>query len=265
MRNPASRVASVFLCLFLAPALGAGAQTPPPPSEKSPQADTAGCQPGREFVRQVLVPLPVDQRAIWTGPLHLNRRRAAFWMSAAAVTASLVALDQRTYRETIESFPPGARTNLARFSRAGNPVYMFGVAGGFWLLGNSPSRSPLRQTALLTTRALIDDVATVGMLKVAIGRQRPPGDSFGGLPDGVRSGRYRSLPSGHASAAWTVAAVVSTRHRQRWVPFVAYGLAGAIGFARVTSGRHYYGDVVAGAVIGYSIGKMVARPQRSGP
>jgi hypothetical protein len=240
-----------FLCVgfILLTAQGTPARASPPPSESGA---------GREFVRQVLAPLPGDQRNIWTGPLRLNRRRAAFWSSAAAVTTTLVLLDQRSYRETTETFSAGLRKTLGGFSRSGHPAYMFGLAGSLWLLGNAESRSPLRRTALLTTRALIDDMVTAGVLKVAIGRQRPPGDSFGGLPDGIRSSRYRSLPSGHASATWTVAAVVSSRHRQRWVPYLAYGLAGAISFARVTGGWHYYGDVVAGALIGHGIGKMVA-------
>jgi undecaprenyl-diphosphatase len=132
-------------------------------------------------------------------------------------------------------------------------------------LGNSGSRRPLRQTALLASRALIDDLLVVGVLKVALGRQRPPGDSFGGPPDGIRSGDYRSLPSGHASAVWTMASVISSRHRQRWVPFVLYGFAGAVSITRVTSGRHFYGDVVPGALIGCSIGKMVVRRSQANP
>lgn len=212
-----------------------------------------------------MLPLAGDQRTIWTAPFHLNARQARFWAPAAIGAASLVLADQRLYRETTGRLSPTAQNNMGKFSRLGNPAYMFGVSGGLWLLGNSESRRPLRQTALLAGRALIDDVLVVGVLKVALGRERPPGGSFGGPPDGIRSGDYRSLPSGHASAAWTMATVISSRHRQRWVPFVLYGFAGAVSMTRVTSGRHFYGDVVPAALIGYSIGKMVVRRSQANP
>jgi undecaprenyl-diphosphatase len=220
---------------------------------------------GRQFGRQVILPLAGDQRMIWTAPFHLNRRQARFWAPAAAGAAALVLADQRLYRETTGRLSPATRNSMGKFSRLGNPAYMVGVSGGLWLLGSSGSRRPLRQTALLASRALIDDMLVVGVLKVALGRQRPPGDSFGGLRDGIRSGDYRSLPSGHASAVWTMASVISSRHRQRWVPFVLYGFAGAVSITRVTSGRHFYGDVAPGALIGYSIGKMVVRRSQANP
>ena len=225
---------------------------------------TADSGASRDFYRLVLALLPADQRAIWTAPFHLNRWNARFWVPAAGGTAALVLADQRLYRETTGRLAPATRNSMDKFSRLGNPAYMFGVSGGLWLLGNSGSRRPLRQTALLASRALIDDMLVVGVLKVALGRERPPGGSFGGPRDGLRSGDYRSLPSGHASAAWTMATVISSRHRQRWVPFVLYGFAGAVSVTRVTSGRHFYGDVVPGAIIGFSIGKMVVRRQAIG-
>jgi len=237
----------------------------PPSGHGTSAPGTAGSGAGRDFYRLVLTPLPADQRTIWTAPFHLNRRNACFWVPAAVGSAALVLADQRLYRDTTGRLSLTARNNMGKFSRLGNPGYMFGVSGGLWLWGNSGSRRPLRQTALLASRALIDDMLVVGVLKVALGRERPPGGSFGGPPDGVRSGDYRSLPSGHASAAWTMASVISSRHRQRWVPFVLYGFAGAVSITRVTSGRHFYGDVVPGALIGYSIGKMVVRRSQANP
>jgi len=220
---------------------------------------------GRQLGRQVILPLAGDQRTVWTAPFRLNRRQARFWAPAAAGATALVLADQRLYSETTGRLSPAARNNMGKFSRLGNPAYMVGVSGGLWLVGNSGSRRPLRQTALLASRALIDDMLVVGVLKVALGRQRPPGDSFGGPRDGIRSGDYRSLPSGHASAVWTMASVISSRHRQRWVPFVLYGFAGAVSMTRVTSGRHFYGDVVPAALIGYSVGKMVVRRSQANP
>ncbi len=266
-----SRVASAFLlvlCITALPQVGVAAQESEPgvvaPAQAAalPEAKSGA---RRDFSRLVLAPLPADQRAIWTAPLHLNGRNARFWVPAAIATTSLVFADQSLFRKTSNGLSQSTRDNTGRISRLGNPVYMFGASGGLWLLGRSSSRRPLQQTGLLATRALIDDVIVVGVLKVAVGRHRPPTDSIGGPVHAVKSGQHRSLPSGHASAAWALASVVSSRHRQRWVPFLFYGFAGAVSLTRVTSGRHFYGDVVPGAIIGFSIGKMVVRHSQSNP
>jgi undecaprenyl-diphosphatase len=64
----------------------------------------------------------------------------------------------------------------------------------------------------------------------------------------------RSMPSGHSTAAFSVATVLSHRYPQkRWV---FYGLAAGVAFARVYLGRHYPSDVLAGAVIGLTVPRL---------
>ena len=243
-----------WICV-LALAVPAGAQggdphpgPPPPPA-----------------LRRAVSSIVRDQRAIWTSPARLDRRHAAFWLPAAAATAGLVLSDRSTYRETRQAFSISTRDGLNNFSRFASPVYLFALSGGLWLLGRGISEERLERTGVLATRALVSDLIVVGALKVVTGRQRPPTGSFGGPADGFDGSEQRSFPSGHASAAWAVAAVVSSRHRQRWVPFVFYGFAGALSLARVAGGRHFYGDVVAGGLIGYGVGKMVARSANGRP
>lgn len=53
-----------------------------------------------------------------------------------------------------------------------------------------------------------------------------------------------------------MATVVSRRYpKHRWLPYVAYGLAGVVGFSRVTLSSHFPSDVFLGAALGYSISR----------
>ena len=67
-----------------------------------------------------------------------------------------------------------------------------------------------------------------------------------------------SFPSGHAISAFAVATVIAGRYgkRHRWVPFVAYGAAGVIGFSRVTLQAHFPSDVFLGAALGYAVARF---------
>ena len=67
-----------------------------------------------------------------------------------------------------------------------------------------------------------------------------------------------SFPSGHATGAFAVAAVFAWEFRERrWARWVAYGTASLVAVSRVGLGRHFPSDVLAGAVLGRSIGRMV--------
>ena len=47
--------------------------------------------------------------------------------------------------------------------------------------------------------------------------------------------------------------VAERYHERRWVPWVAYKLAGAVGFSRVTLQEHFPSDIFAGAFLGFLI------------
>ena len=111
-------------------------------------------------------------------------------------------------------------------------------------------------------------LATV--MKSIDGRLRPSGiaprgdfdDSWFRGHGTLISGRG-GFPSGHAIAAFSVATVFAERYRNhRWMPFAAYGLAGLVGFSRISLQSHFPSDVFAGAVLGYAITHYVVLRSR---
>jgi membrane-associated phospholipid phosphatase len=99
-------------------------------------------------------------------------------------------------------------------------------------------------STLLTALAVL-------VLKIAFGRSA---DGFHPFHFGVA---YWALPSGHTActlSATTVAEAASPRLRPFW-----WALAAIVAAALVGLTYHFVGDVVAGAFVGWAVGRTVAR------
>lgn len=103
--------------------------------------------------------------------------------------------------------------------------------------------------------AAVTGPAAVGVnfvVKVAVGRERPLIEEH---PPLARAPTKLSFPSAHASSSVAGAAALG-RVEPRARP-VLYALAAAICVGRPYLGMHYPSDVLAGAVLGATLGRMV--------
>jgi PAP2 superfamily protein len=121
------------------------------------------------------------------------------------------------------------------------------------------------EASSLSAEALISAGLWSSVLKAVTARTRPAGTGTGNFGDySPKPGeQVGSFPSGHATGAFTVATVFAGVYSDhRWVSWVAYGTAGLIGASRVALSRHFPTDVVAGALLGNSFGRMVLTRSR---
>ncbi len=131
------------------------------------------------------------------------------------------------------------------------------IASAFWFRENEAG-DKLFRVASISLEAQLFTEATTGFVKVVAGRSRPNKER------GTHSYRPfnklsfdRSFPSGHAARAFTVAAVFADHYPQP-VPFIAYSVASLIGLSRIYLDEHFSSDVLAGAALGFAIGKSLS-------
>jgi undecaprenyl-diphosphatase len=97
-----------------------------------------------------------------------------------------------------------------------------------------------------------------GPVKSLFGRLRPVHDDSTVHPHRLRRPRTTSFPSGHASAAFTAAALLSDG--SRWpVRWAVNGVAAVVAASRVHVRIHHASDVMAGAVLGIALGAVARR------
>ena len=94
--------------------------------------------------------------------------------------------------------------------------------------------------------AILINAGYTTLLKEVVGRERPNGEDT------------LSFPSGHASNAFALA-VVAERHYGWKGGVPAYTLASLVAVSRLQRNKHYLSDVMAGATLGYIVGRTVVR------
>ncbi len=213
--------------------------------------DTESIKP---LARKLIGNIWLDQKEIWTSPFRMNRSDAKWWIGFGAATAVLVATDRRTSK-TFENSSGQVRFGND-LSKIGATYSVVPFVAGFYAYGVLLDNPRAREVGVLGSEALLDSLIVVEVLKPIIGRNRPDatkerGNFFAGGD---------SFPSGHAIASWTLASVISHEYGQtKWVPVLAYGLAGAVSSARFAAQKHYASDIVVGGAMGWFIGRTVYR------
>ncbi|TFG48802.1 MAG: phosphatase PAP2 family protein, partial [Gemmatimonadales bacterium] len=133
------------------------------------------------------------------------------------------------------------------------PAVMVGT--GLVLKKPGLTRSGLRA---VTSAALAGGITAV--LKVTFVRERPV--EAGSEPPDFEpfelSADDASLPSGHTSAAFGLAASLAEDVHPLWAKIGLYTLATGTAWSRVYNNKHWTSDVIAGAIVGITSAKLVS-------
>ncbi len=195
-----------------------------------------------------------DQKRFALRPFHMKKEQAFGILLPLAVTTFAL-----TYADADAGRYPKTRPNLRKannyISAVGAGYTLGGLTLGTLLYGHANKDSETmkmgRNGMLALAGAWTDNYA----LKFALGRERPSDtDGEGGFWRGKGS-----FPSGHALTTFAVAsAMAHTKGCPKWVKITSYSVAAAVSLARWGAHRHYPSDILAGATLGYFIGKSVA-------
>jgi membrane-associated phospholipid phosphatase len=151
----------------------------------------------------------------------------------------------------------------------------FIAAGGIYLAGTAAGERRVQDLGLHAGGAVLLSTLITGGIKTIAGRARPHVDTANArdfeLFRGLEGDDYQSFPSGHSTAAFAFASVVTAEASHWWpdgrwpVGIATYGTATITALSRIYNKQHWASDVIAGAAIGTITGLKVFRYQHSHP
>lgn len=109
---------------------------------------------------------------------------------------------------------------------------------GFEIAGMKPRTDWQNRTAIMVKGQILN-LGLVYVLKTTLKKTRPDGTAY-------------SFPSGHTANVFAGATMLAIEYGEhyKWVPYVAYAGATAVGVMRMANNKHYISDVLFGAGLG---------------
>ena len=217
----------------------------------------AGAEPARELrvARGPETVYTLSATALWLG-IELSR---PVWAPADCRWCNPPSIDADVRAALKADEPLGA--NIASYGTALlSPVV---ALGGLWIAGARHGGGTFGTDALIVGETAATTMLLTNLFKGAFGRERPYAHALS--PDEKRtqdktSDNNLSFFSGHASFAFAMATASGTVAELRGYELSPYiwgfglTLAAATGYLRIAADRHYFTDVVTGAVVGGAIG-----------
>lgn len=230
----------------------------------------------------LLLLVPVTSRAQTADTLHsehsvLSAREGLLIGGFVAGAVAAAPADRFFTRELQDDARQASRfynKGATVFRLFGQPGALF-AGGGLYIIGLASENRRAEDLGLHSMEAIFIGSAITGATKIIAGRARPRiskdnARNFG-LFRGLKGDNYESFPSGHTTAAFAFASLVTaeTSHwnsGSRWIvgPLM-YGAATLTGVSRIYNNAHWASDVIAGAAVGTLTGIKVYQYQHSHP
>jgi len=216
----------------LARGSGAGEQA-------GPETPAGGPATGRhDDGRRTMGRIPVNLGRGLIGVFHKDN----LWplVVGGAATGASSFLDDET-RDAVQGYNWGESLETGA-----GPIWSSVFVASMFTAGRFAHGERFRAMTYDMLDAVIVNLGYTELLKAAVGRERPNGQD------------NKSFPSGHTSNSFALATVVE-RHYGWKIGVPAYALASVVGASRIQQDKHYLSDVVAGATLGYIVGRTVVR------
>ena len=234
-------------------------------------APAAAAQNSLGSERRDIDNLAGDVWAVWTSPVHIGRRDLIPTLAVVAGVALTSFRDSAIFvwmtkhpntllMRMISPIRDGWRLPI---NGGGNGQFLLPLSAVLYTTGRLSHSADLRDAGLGCAASHLTSAALRSVIYFSVYRNRPhetadPRDiSF----PGGRVWSRHSFLSGHIANSMGCASYLSHRYSLGVLEPAMYAYATTIGLGRMADGWHWTSDTMAGAILGFAIGKAMADRQ----
>lgn len=207
----------------------------------------------------IIKSIPKDAWELIKAPAGWSKKE---WIIASGVVtmSTLLMVGDKKVRTFFQNNKTELTKDIAYFAEKGGSQMQVGLAASY-LVGTILKNKKLKKASVLAFSSLLISGVLVQGLKQVFARVRPyaAADQWEFKGPGLRSTEYNSFPSGHTTAAFAVAASISTVYDSSLVKVLAYSAATLTGLSRIHDNKHWMSDVFMGAIIGTVSGIFITK------
>lgn len=199
-----------------------------------------------------------DFKYIFTSPLRLGKSDVLPLSAILLGTCGLMVLD-KDIRDSVQDSGSNSWDEIFSLSKQfGDGRVTLPIAGIFYLAGKIFHDEKSQDTGISALESFIFSGLICSTLKVLAGRSRPYREEGSGKFYGPTFDNSKlSLPSGHATVAFSLASVIAAEYDSLLVDIGAYSIASLTALSRVYDDKHWTSDVALGVIIGTLVGRAV--------
>ena len=206
-----------------------------------------------------------DSKAFIVSPAKWRGKQ---WIEFSAVTAAgvLAYTQDEKIQKYFVAHQSTTADNLSKFVFEPYGRFAPVIIGGLYIGGRLAKDNRLAGTSLTSAKSFIVASVCAEIVKQLTHRHRPFQDD---VPDHANWDgplskiEYSSFPSGHSTAAFSMATVFALEYRSTiWIPVLAYTLATGTAISRLYDNKHWSSDIVIGSALGFVTGRFMWKQSR---
>jgi hypothetical protein len=213
-----------------------------------------------------------DVWSAWTAPAHPDRRATVPIIGVLAAVVAIVPRDSaiHSWMTTHENAPLMRMIGSFREHRTipleslGSGQFILPLSALAYATGRLSDNAAMRDAGLGCAAAHLSSAGLRDVIYRSVSRARPndTSDARFSMP-GSREWTNHSFLSGHIANSMSCASFIAHRYRVGPAALLMYGYSVGIGLGRMADGWHWASDTMAGAALGFAIGKFIADRQFS--
>lgn len=190
-------------------------------------------------------------------PLSIKESDALILLGSLSL-GTIVFANDRQIMDFVQNNKSQRTASVASVANLFGREAIIPIVAGAYFMGAVMDNGKLKQVGLFAVSTGLATQLVTEIFKKTFHRKRPSGSES--PYEFFTGGSDYSFFSGHTSGAFSLATVIAETYKDNpVVPFLAYGTATLTAYARMHDKKHWASDVLAGAIAGHLITKIMMR------